>query len=328
MILADKIIQLRKKAGWSQEDLAEMLGVSRQSVSKWEGAQSTPELDRIIQMSQIFGVSTDFLLKDEMEIVEHSESRDHDSPVRRLSMEEASDFLQLKEETSRPLSLGVGLMIVCPIPLLLLVGALERGSIDMSEGMATTIGMAALLIAVVAGLALTIFSSSPLKKYEFIEEEFIETEYGVTGMVRDRKDRYQATYVRGLVVGIGLLVLSALPVLSLMVFEEGAGINTGLPVGLTLIMVALGVMILMRVTIPNVACEQILQEGDYTRQAKRAGKILGPIMGIYWTLATTIYLGYSFYTGNWAMSWIIWPVAGVFSAIVAIVVKFFATTRD
>lgn len=59
MILADKIIDLRKKAGWSQEELAQQLGVSRQSVSKWEGAQSIPDIDKILQMSRIFGVSTD-----------------------------------------------------------------------------------------------------------------------------------------------------------------------------------------------------------------------------------------------------------------------------
>ena len=58
MILADKIIDLRKKNGWSQEDLAEQLGVSRQAVSKWEGAQSTPDLERVLRMAQLFGVSS------------------------------------------------------------------------------------------------------------------------------------------------------------------------------------------------------------------------------------------------------------------------------
>ena len=66
MILADKIVSLRKKAGWSQEDLAEKLGVTRQSVSKWEGAQSVPDMDKVVQMSRLFGVTTDFLLKDEL----------------------------------------------------------------------------------------------------------------------------------------------------------------------------------------------------------------------------------------------------------------------
>ena len=62
MILADKIVSLRKKAGWSQEELAEQLGVTRQSVSKWEGAQSVPDMDKVVQMSRLFGVTTDYLL--------------------------------------------------------------------------------------------------------------------------------------------------------------------------------------------------------------------------------------------------------------------------
>ena len=66
MILADKITALRKKAGWSQEELAEQLGVTRQSVSQWEGAQSVPDMDKVVQMSRLFGVTTDFLLKDEL----------------------------------------------------------------------------------------------------------------------------------------------------------------------------------------------------------------------------------------------------------------------
>ena len=74
MILADKIIALRKKAGWSQEELAAQLNVSRQSVSKWEGAQSIPDMDKVVQMSRLFGVTTDFLLKDALEIEEHTPS--------------------------------------------------------------------------------------------------------------------------------------------------------------------------------------------------------------------------------------------------------------
>lgn len=66
MDLADKIIALRKKKGWSQEELAEKTGVSRQAVSKWEGAQSVPDLSKILLLSEIFEVSTDYLLKDDM----------------------------------------------------------------------------------------------------------------------------------------------------------------------------------------------------------------------------------------------------------------------
>ena len=66
MILAEKIIKLRKQKGWSQEDLAARLSVSRQSVSKWESMASIPDLDKIVKLSRIFGVSTDYLLMELM----------------------------------------------------------------------------------------------------------------------------------------------------------------------------------------------------------------------------------------------------------------------
>ena len=67
MIFANKLIQLRKKNGWSQEELAEQMDVTRQSVSKWESAQSIPDYEKMIRLSHLLGVSIDYLLKDEME---------------------------------------------------------------------------------------------------------------------------------------------------------------------------------------------------------------------------------------------------------------------
>ena len=92
MILADKIVSLRKKAGWSQEELAAQLNVTRQSVSKWEGAQSVPDLDKVLQMSRLFGVTTDYLLKDEMEEAQAASSAEEGEKLRRVSMEEAPTF--------------------------------------------------------------------------------------------------------------------------------------------------------------------------------------------------------------------------------------------
>lgn len=63
MNLAEKIFTLRKGSDLTQEQLAEKLDVSRQSISKWESGQATPELEKIVAMSQIFGVTADALLK-------------------------------------------------------------------------------------------------------------------------------------------------------------------------------------------------------------------------------------------------------------------------
>ena len=63
MNVADRIQNLRKIKGISQEQLAEAIGVSRQAVSKWESEQSTPDLEKIVLMSDFFDVTTDYLLK-------------------------------------------------------------------------------------------------------------------------------------------------------------------------------------------------------------------------------------------------------------------------
>lgn len=62
MLLSEKILMLRKKQGWSQEELAEKLGVSRQSVSKWESASASPDISKLVEIADIFEVSTDYLL--------------------------------------------------------------------------------------------------------------------------------------------------------------------------------------------------------------------------------------------------------------------------
>ena len=135
MILADKIIDLRKKAGWSQEELADKLGVSRQSVSKWEGAQSIPDMNKILQLSELFGVSTDYLLKDSLEAPEPlAAPEDADSEgATFVSMEEANAFLSYKVESAPRIALGVLLCILSPIALILLGGAQESGRLALTE---------------------------------------------------------------------------------------------------------------------------------------------------------------------------------------------------
>ena len=63
MDISEKILQLRKASNMTQEQLAEKVGVSRQSVSKWEGGQAVPELDKLLELGRIFNVTTDYLIK-------------------------------------------------------------------------------------------------------------------------------------------------------------------------------------------------------------------------------------------------------------------------
>ena len=151
MILADKIIRLRKKNGWSQEELADKMNVSRQAVSKWEAAQTTPDLEKILQLGNLFGVTTDYLLKDELVDEEFVEGVD-ETPIRKISL-----------------------------------------------------------------------------------------------------------------------------------------------------------------------AEKLLKEGEFSEKGKQKNKIIEAIGTVYWLLATAIYLGWSFLTSDWHITWVIWPIAGVLFAVVELV---------
>ena len=311
MILADKIIEQRKKNGWSQEELAEKMNVSRQSISKWESAQSVPDMGRIVLLSQIFGVSTDYLLKDELEQAEFSEEADSDSPLRTVGMEEASSFLRVREENSSRVALGVMLCILSPILMILLAGAQEKGLLALNETQVVGLGLAALFLLVGCAVALFVTSGLRAKQYEYLEKEPIDTLYGVDGMVRERRERFRPAFTSRLTVGIVLCVVAVLPLfVSLVLFSEDTFAHVA-AVGLMLALIAVGVLLIVRSAIIWDGFRQLLEEDDYSRRAKEESKRTGWISGTYWMLVTAAFLAWSFLTDSWDRSWIIWPIAGV-----------------
>ena len=123
MILSEKIIMLRKKYGWSQEELAERLDISRQSVSKWESGASIPDLERIVGMSQLFGVTTDYLLKDEMEETEFADGMTPEiTEGKVITVEEANTFLEATKKYAAHIAPAVSLCVLSPVVLLWLLG--------------------------------------------------------------------------------------------------------------------------------------------------------------------------------------------------------------
>lgn len=320
MIFADKLIDLRKKNGWSQEELAEKLDVSRQAVSKWEGAQSIPDMSRIIQLSELFGVSTDYLLKDSLEQTEIVQESADETAARTISMEEANNFLRIKEENSRRVALGVTLCILSPVILILLSGAQAFGKISWSEETAVGIGLVVLMLMILPAVGLFIISNLRISRYEYLEKEPIETLYGVTGMVREKKERFQQTHNRYLLIGILLCVASVIPVfLTMITGRETFGGVIG--IASVLVLVAIGVLLIIRVSIIWGSYQMLLEEEEYSRQSKENQKRYGYISGVYWSVVTAAYLAWSFIGKSWDISWIIWPIAGVLFGVIAVIVN-------
>lgn len=327
MILADKIINERKKNGWSQEELAERLSVSRQSVSKWEGAQSVPDLQKVIQLAELFGVSTDYLLKDEIAPAEYPgtalcEEARAVPPIRKVSLEEANNFIRVRKKVMPAIAMGVSMCIFSPVVLILLSGLAEEGSFGISENLAAGIGIVTLLLMIAGAVAIFIFSGMKLKPFDFLESEEFETEYGVAGMARERQKKEQPKSTLMIVVGVLLCILCPLPLIVAALAEAKEYIVIAM-VCVLLIIIAIAVNLFIHSGIVTEACSMLLCEEEYSSRKKRNRRKLSPLSGAYWMLATAIYLGISFYTRDWDRTWIVWPVAGVlFAAVYSIATAF------
>ncbi len=318
MILADKIILLRKKNGWSQEELAERLNVSRQSISKWEGAQSVPAMDKIIQLSAIFAVSTDFLLKDSIEHEDYIESEPVDElvDIKYVSMEDANMYLDLTKRTAPKMALGVAMCILSPIIILIFSNLYLIDQLSISENQSSAIALTLFFINIAFAVVIFISIGMKFKDFEYLKTDEIETQYGVTGLVKSKMQDYKETYSRYNIIGVTLCILSVLPVILFSITENESAIDLGL-IG-TLIMIAIGVYLFVSVGSVWSSYNVLLQEGEYSLEGKAKSKVVGNVAGIYWILTTAIYLFISFYYTAWDNSWRIWPVAGVlFAAVVA-----------
>lgn len=317
MILAEKITEERKKNGWSQEELAARLGVSRQSVSKWESAGSIPDLQKVIQLADLFGVSTDYLLKDELDREDRSAlpaaSNEPDAPLRRVTMEEANAFLAAKQKAAPLLANATALCILSPVLLLLLLGFSDGGLLSLSAGLAAGLGCAALLLSVAAAVFLFITCGNAGKHWSYLERDAFETEYGVTGMVKEKCRAYEGRFSRGIAVGVVLCILSAVPLILAGALDASDTVCE-ICVAVLLALVALGVDLMIRVGTIKGSYDMLLQEGEFTQKEKQARRKLDAFSGAYWCLATAIYLGWSFWSARWDLTWIVWPVAGVLFA--------------
>ena len=318
MIFADKLIALRKKAGYSQEELAQQLNVTRQSVSKWEGAQSVPDIEKILQISKLFGVTTDYLLKDEMGEPEYAESEP--TALRRVTLEQANAALAQAMANAPYMAWGTALCVASPVMLLLLGEIGQHSQFGLNENAATGIGLCVLLVSV----AVVLFMQCGAKNrdFDFLEKEPFETEYGVTGMVRERQAAYRPIYDKLNLIGTVLCILSAVPLFAAMMVNSGIVMIAA--VCILLVLVACGVFAFVLGGTYYSATEKLLEEGDYTRHSKATSELRTAISVAYWLVVTAAFLLYTFGpngNGQPQYSWFIWAVGGVLYGALVLAVK-------
>lgn len=326
MDFSEKIAMLRRQKNWSQEELAEKLMVTRQAVSKWESAQSMPDLDKIVQLSELLGVSTDYLLKSDRDApeAETPQRTQEKASARRVTREEVSRFLTLQESTAPKISLGVALCVWSPI---VLIGLTALGSVfhvKIPDSVAGGSGLCVLLVMVAAAVALFLTSGTKLKEFEYLEREPIAPDADARELARKQEAAQAEVCSKLTTAGVVLCILSAVPIFAVMCVGRTRDGYDSLAVCALLLLVGIACLLLVRAGSMRGAVDKLLEQGDYTRESKAKSRVVGAISAVYWLAVTAIFLFYTFGpngNGQPQYSWFIWAIAGVVFAAVMVVMK-------
>ena len=211
------------------------------------------------------------------------------------------------------------LCILSPILLILFTGLSGAEKIAMSEQVAAAGGVAVILVMAAIAVAMFIMMGMRGAKYSYLENMDIDTEYGISGMAKAKRDEYAEKHSRLLIVGIILCIIAVIPLLILSVshYDNNTDLLPILGVCLLLALVAIGVKMIVLTCIRKGGFDKLLEEGDYTRLNKKAGKY----DEIFWGVALAVYLAWSFICGRWEMTWIVWPIAGVLFGVYKAVMR-------
>lgn len=313
MTLGEKIFNLRTKHGWSQEQLAEKINTNKQTVFKWENNQSLPEIDKIVSLAELFDVSTDYLLKNQINQINNGTLNSLDKNI-------ANQFLTARKKATPKIAAGVMLCILSPILLLGTISFNRLGIFHLSEDAAAGIGVICLLAMIAFAVSLFMLAKQQIGYHEEFEKEECHLNLQLRKELQSNRQKYHSTYTQLITTGVVLCILSAIPVVCGALFTE---VMTGnqidnlmlLLVCGTLALIAGGVYCLVYANIIKDSYDILLQDGDYTPAKKAGRQKMDRFSTIYWLSAALIYLVYSFLTNSWENSWLIWIVAGISYAI-------------
>lgn len=354
MKLAEKIMAMRKQRGWSQEELAQQLSVSRQSVSKWESGASVPDLDKILKMSEIFDVSTDALLKEEMDLNERNtvfedlqnermkmeppdrgnfvnnqndtqqqfgeDTRNEEIPTHHVSMQEAKDYIEWAKHKAPWIALGTFLCVLSPVWLLLLGGTAEYKVLPITEDMAGGMGIAILLCMVAVAVAIFIIKGTPQERFQFFETQHLIADEEVRAMILEEKQEFALLSRKCGVTGVVLSILSVVPMMLMAAFSM-PDIYYIYSLGVLLIFVAIATFFFVWSGTIAGSYRILLEEDDYSLKNKQNSGRRTQISRIYWCSVTAIFLAVSFLTNRWDLTWIIWACAGVLCGAVSAIMS-------
>jgi len=244
-----------------------------------------------------------------------------------ITLDIARDFIMNRIRASYKVGIGVVLAIWSPLLLIILSNTEEEEFFGIYNG-GPAIGLVVLLSMVAMAVGLFIMSGVEFGRYDLEKNGHFILDYQAQSYVKIEEDRYRMVKTTKITIGVVLCILSVVPLLIFGMLEIGNNImNMG--VVLLLLIVSVAVYLFITAGMKQSAYDILLKKGEYSDEGRimtRKSEVIG---SIYWPIIVIIYLYWSFTSGNWGFTWIIWPLAALlFAAIVGIVGLFGRTKQN
>ena len=293
MAFSDNLQFLRSRQGLTQEQLAEALGVSRQSVSKWESGLSFPEMDTILRLCDLFSVSMDTLLRGDAAAETQADTAGYDAFMNRFALK---------------IALAVGAIILAVALCALMEGL---GVPELAFG--------AMLIAVVA-VSVTVLVASGIQYDNFCKRHPVIPDFYTQAQRESFHDRF-VWYIAG---SIGAIILgAALCALAFAFLPEEEPFETFVGAGMLLIVAAaVTVMIWAGVVEDKYRIDKYNRTNERelhpTEEDKKRNERVGRVCAAVMALAAAVYLYFGFTRDAWGNAWWVFPVGGVLCGVASI----------
>ena len=290
MAFPENLQFIRAEAGVTQEQLAEQLEVSRQSVSKWEGGQSFPEMDTLLRICDLYDVNLDTLLRGSVE-----ESR----------VEDTARYDQFMSRFARRMAAAIG-GIIAGAGLCLLLDTLGVPEMLISAAMLLTVTICAVVI-----VASCIQYENFRRRYPVIADFYSQEE----------KDAFHQKFVWYITGGVGTILFGVtLLMLFFSVFPEREPYESwGTSLFLLMIAGAVTSFVYAGINDEKYKIWKYNRNNNPTPEAKRRLNLIGAVQGAMMTLVTAVYVGLGLSMNLWRTAWWIFAVAGILCGVVSIV---------
>lgn len=290
MAFPENLQFIRAQAGLTQEQLAEQLEVSRQSVSKWEGGQSFPEMDTLLRICDLYDVNLDTLLRGSVE-----ESR----------VEDTARYDQFMSRFARRMAISIG-GIIAGAGLCLLLDTL-----GVPETLISAVMLLIVTICVVVIVAVCIQYENFRRRYPVIADFYSQEE----------KDSFHQKFVWYITGGVGAILFGVtLLMLFFSVFPEQEPYESyGASLFLLMVAGAVTSFVYAGINEEKYKIWKYNRDNNPTPEAKRRLNLIGAIQGAMMTLVAAVYVGLGLSMDLWRTAWWIFAVAGILCGVVAIV---------